>query len=232
MTKLPCFITSFNHLSWVRQMIPDVRRIGFEPCVVDHGSTYPPLLEWYERGCDCQVVLTGHNAGCHGFFRSELCKLQTGFFAHTDGDLDMSGVPDDAAERLVQAFRANPWATKAALSLEIEDLPEASPFTARLKDIEGGYWTRPTADGHWNAITDTTFALYHGTERPPGEPLAPGMPFYQAVRLNRPYTARHLPFYLDLNRPTEEDRYFYAHIDGSSSFSGWVSNHLAGRGKL
>jgi hypothetical protein len=227
----PCFITVFNQLTWPRRMIDDIIRFGLEPIIIDHGSTYPPLLEWYKSGdCKAQIVLTGRNFGCYGFWSSGRSKPVKDYYFVTDCDLDLSGVPSDAVNVMTQSLRANPTVSKVGLSLEINDVPADWPLYDALHKWEDQYWTKRTPDGHWDANVGATFAVYHPSHRFPTPPSAE---FYRAVRTDRPYTARHLPWYLNLDAVDEEFRYYMSKLSPDSSV--WTTamiKELKKRGQL
>lgn len=188
---VPCYITVHNLLTWTAALVADCRRLGLRPVVCDHGSTYRPLLDWYET--DPCEVRRYENHGPHGFFNRNEPAKQTGPYVHTDCDLDLSGVPADALDKLLAALDANPWATKAGLSLETVDVPDDLPWAKEVKGWEAGHWVARAPDGNWIAGIDGTFALYDNARRNLKDPA---VNFYRAVRLDRPYTARHLPWYL------------------------------------
>jgi hypothetical protein len=216
---IPAYLTVFNRLTWPRALAADCERLGFEPVLVDNGSTYPPLLDWYQT-CPYRVLRLGHNGGCYAFFNAQLHLRQGGLFVVSDPDLDLSRLPADTGDRLRAALRANPGFPKAGLSLEVEDLPDHYPFKRNVREHEAGFWERPSPDGNWVADVDTTFALYD-----PDRDFR--RHFYKAIRLARPYTARHLPWYLDPKNLTDEERYFIDRCEGPSVWSTALKRYLA-----
>lgn len=212
---IPVYLTAFNHLSTLRHMAKECERFDQPITIIDHGSTYPPLLEWYES-CPYRVVMTGKNWGCYGFWSTKRHERETGYYIVSDSDLDLSGVPADAVEKLLAAFRANPWANKAGLSLEWEDIPDHNPHKYVVLAYERNYWYSRTRDGNWKAPVGATFALYNQRERPV---QVITNEFYRAVRLDRPYVARHFPWYLDPTKLGEEDRYYFSRTDATSHYS-------------
>lgn len=225
---IPCLITSYNQLSMLRGMVKDCFRLGLDPIVVDNGSTYPPLLEWLDTN-PCQVERLGDNFGPNAAWTFgviwRLMKEKSGYYIVTDGDLDLSRIPDDAADVLVETFEANPQVTKVGFSLEIDDLPD-NPLTEEVRNHEAQFWTGIRDDGHYDAAIDTTFALYH-TDRKFEAPAY--AEFFTAIRLGRPYTARHVPWYLDFENPTDEQRYCLEKTDDHLSvWSTKIKRRLSG----
>lgn len=126
----------------------------------------------------------------------------------TDSDLDLSGVPDDFLAIMDGGLTMYPKYDKCGLSLEIKDLPNY-PEGNFIRKHEAKYWNKPLDKNFFHAETDTTFALYREgvTEYS-----------YSAIRCNRPYTARHVPwYYKDFESLSEEDKYYFRSANESSS---------------
>ena len=203
--RIPCFIIACNLLTWLKDACDQAVRLQLRPVIFDQASTYKPLLYWYETDCPYQIIQAGYNGGPHGFWISGLAQEQTGPFVLTDPDLDLSSVPDDAVLRLQEALGAFPEVRKAALSLEINDLPPNCPDLGVILGWERQYWEPAklqTRDGvsAYVSRTDSTFALYH--------PERFELDYYTAVRLPRPYTARHRPWYLLPGQWDEEYKFY------------------------
>jgi hypothetical protein len=211
--KIPAYLIMRDLLTWPKAMAEQCTRLGFDPVVlVDNGSTYPPLLEWYSR-CPYEVIRL-ENHGHTGFWAVGLDKQQKGYYVVSDPDLDLSRVPDDLIPVMVAAYERHQHITKVGLSLEIEDLPDEFPLKRAVRNQEAFYWHFPSADGHWHAEVDTTFALYGNKKW--------GKNFYQAVRLNRPYTARHLPWYRHPGNVTDEELYYLRNAATPTHWTRWA----------
>ena len=72
---------------------------GHEPIFVDNESTWEPLLEWYET-CPYEVRKQG-NIGCGHIINSYVEKEP---FVMTDPDYDLSMIPDDWDEVLLEGL--------------------------------------------------------------------------------------------------------------------------------
>lgn len=210
---MKCFITTFNHRSWPEAMLVDVRRLGMEPVLFDNGSNWPPMVEWLSS-VDCEVIRLNGNHGCYGFFNLGVHKDQRQPFVQTDGDLDLSGVPSDAIERLRKALDLNPDVGKAGLSLEWLDLPDRYSLKGKAIAFESQHWSERRPGDCFRAGVGATFALYD-----PSRFDILDRDFYAAVRLDRPYTARHRPWYIDLDRLDDETAYFLDHCIGPAYYS-------------
>jgi len=211
------FINNRDRLVWTRNLVVDVMRMGGEPVIIDNVSTYQPLLDWYATK-PCEVVVLEQNLGPRAPWSSGIVANMGGDrFGITDPDLDLSNIPDDGIAKLCAGLDAHPSVPKAGFSLELNDLPEGN-IGNRVRDYEAQYWTKPLADGFYEAYVDTTFAVY---ER--GRSLNN---FYAAVRSDRPYTAKHLPWYG--GPQTEDEKYYVEHAErlGELGWTRWFREGL------
>ena len=202
-TMTPVYITAFNRLTPLKRMVEFLCRCpGVSPVVIDNASTYPPLLEWYLE-CPVEVIRRDDNAGPRVAWSH---KDDSPFFAVTDSDLDLDGCPLDLVDVLIDGLESHPEYCKAGLSLEIDDLPQDHPFLERILSVELPYWERRVGR-FFDALIGSTFAVYRS-----GVPCVYG----PALRSDRPYTARHLPWYVKPGQENEEERYYYDHAQHAS----------------
>jgi hypothetical protein len=193
-----CYITVWNLLSPLPQLIDDIRRFGGTPVIIDNASTYPPLLEWLGRQDRVPIIRMAANYGPRAAWTLGLDQHER--FVITDGDLDLSQIPDDALAVIAEGFSEDPAAHKVGFSLRIDDLPADGPLTAAVREWESRYWTQPLGNRYYRADIDTTFAMYD--MRRPGNAYGP------ALRTAPPYAARHIPWYWTKDAVTGEIRYY------------------------
>jgi hypothetical protein len=178
-----------------------------EILIVDNASTYMPLLAWYET-CPYRVLKIDQNIGHTAAWTLAVQReISTDLYVVSDPDLGLSGCPADTLGYLAAELLKQPARGKVGLSLEIADYTPDLPFYSVNARIEASYW-RTLKDGVWLAPVDTTFAIYHKSI----------MNEYRicGVRTDRPYTARHLPWYV--RDPDEEFAHYLANASDSSSF--------------
>ena len=200
---IPVFLISFNRFTCLARMVEQLRNFpGIRPVIVDNASSYPPLLDYLAR-VDVDVIRLPEHLGKHAPWLSGLVP-HDGWYAATDPDLDLSGCPTDLFVVMREVLEAHPWAIKAGTSLAIDDLP-ASAWRDDVITWENQFWQDRVDDRCFNAPIDTTLAVYR-----PGRAFDPANWLGPAIRLDRPYTARHLPWYA--TTPTAEDRYYAAHL--------------------
>ncbi len=183
---------------------------GTDITIVDNASTYPPLLDWYE-GCPYRVARLGENCGEHAPWdrgvvlsgAEHRARYSSDYYVVTDPDLSLDSCPQDVLDLLVEGWRSYPFVNKIGLSLEIDDLPDASPMAEQVRQWESQFW-RERRDGRFfDAWVDTTLALYSVDL-----PFARARDTGNSLRSDRPYTARHLPWYIDPDHMSAEEEYY------------------------
>lgn len=221
---IPVFINTFNRLNTTRKLVDQVAALtNAKPIVIDNASTWGPLLEWYES-CPCEVIRLRENLGHHAPWMSGVISQDdSDFYAVTDCDLDLDGIPCDAISRLIEPLV---WyksvIIKSGFGLRIDDLPE---WQNSVRRWESQWWRRPLSkdERFYRAAIDTTFALYR---RDTPHDLATKVVGVPCVRSGYPYVARHVPWYLDGENLDEENANYFATANSSNS---WRPNgrHLA-----
>ena len=206
---MKALIINYNRLTLPLKMADWLHERQIEPVFIDNNSDYPPLLEFYKNS-PYQVIRLYSNFGHTVVWNETLSILRrlkiNGRYIVTDPDLDLSGVPDDFLEVLNKGLELYP-VDKCALSLEINDLPNSTEGNY-IRVHEAKYWKDALDRQYFRADTDTTFALYR-----PGS-----MYSHLAVRTNRPYTCKHIPwYYTDFELLNDEEKYYFSTANDSSS---------------
>jgi len=219
--RIPVYLTNRDLLTPLAGMVEYLSRCDQAGpiIIVDCGSTYPPLLDWYRQHAGDVEIRLETNRGSRAAF--EVDGPRGEFYFVSDADLDLAGVPLDCLIRLrdgLQEFGERFTLEKVALSLRIDDLPAEAPFTREVLAEQSRQWQ--TRIGNWYlADTDTTAAVYRGGS---------GWRGYRSFRLGPPYVARHLPWYLDPHALTEEWQWYFQHLDPAHSSWGRRFQPLAG----
>jgi len=172
---------------------------GLEPIFVDNNSDYSPLLAYYQA-CPFQVLRMDKNYGHEVVWRQGvIAKLGINEdYIVTDPDLDLTGIPDDFITVLYEGLKRYPQYDKCGLSLEINDIPDKGTVWWETR-----FWQTPLDPQYFHADIDTTFALYQISKQI-------RYPSFSAIRTNRPYTAKHIPWYYhDIKDLTEDEQYYY-----------------------
>lgn len=207
---IPCYVIARDILSYLENILPQIERLGMVPIILDNYSSYGPLLDFYQK-CPYKVVISQGNGGPHELWNNFPPSIK-GWYAVTDPDLDLSKVPKDFVKKSQRLFTSYNWTRKVGVSLEIKDIPRESLSYEVVRAYETGYWRDKVDDG-FIASTETTLALYH-VERDKLQ-----QDFYKSIRLDRPYTARHLPWYFtDKSQLSKEYQYYLERINNSPHY--------------
>ena len=170
---------------------------------MDNGSTYAPLLEYYET-TPHTVVRLGENVGhLAPWTHAVIERYASGPYVVTDPDVvPIEQCPKDAVAYLLYLLERHPSYTKAGLGLMIDDIPLHYALATYVRSWEAQHWDHEIAPGVFDAPVDTTFAVYR-----------PGHPFTKspALRTATPYLVRHLPWYVDSSNISDEERYYRTH---------------------
>ena len=208
LSGIPVFIISYNRLSCLLKMIDSLERVGISNIhIIDNASTYPPLLEYYEK-TPIDVIYVGENLGARVFWKSDIFdKYRNDFYVVTDSDLELvDECPEDLIEFLFRTLKKYPFVRKVGVSLKIDDIPEDSVLGSDVKQWESQFYKAPIKNANaYYASVDTTLAIYLPDN------LAEGIPFLRAIRAAWPYQARHLPWYKRPDDISEEDEYYSSH---------------------
>jgi hypothetical protein len=204
-------INNRDLLTWPRNMVEHIQHyVGLKEIIIfDNQSTYVPLLEWYKTG-PCRVVnLTqnfGHKAPWTAIANSQIL---TDYYVVSDPDLDLAGVPRNVLLHLAALLQDYPEQGKVGLSLEVKDLTPDLPYYPVASRWEPSYWAAPLVDNVVRmAPIDTTFAMY--------SKALMNQHKICGARTERPYTARHLPWYV--RKPDAEFQYYLDHAGESCSY--------------
>lgn len=229
------FILSFNRLTVLRRAVRSFRkRVPWRDLVIlDNGSDYRPLLEWYrwfeKKG---GTVLPGPPLGddpddlSRAAERIEAYKAEhpCDYYAVTDPDISLETARTDALTLFSTILDRHPEQKVVGPMLRIRDIP--SHYPARewaLFHHKQQFWSQPPEKflqwKHkriWYQISgiDTTFGLMRGDHI--FQRAQPG------IRVYHPYEALHLDWYLDPDNLAEDQKFYLQH--GSGGVSHWSAD--------
>ena len=216
--RIPILIPVFNSVTYLKSMVSQLRRYGFEEIIaIDNASTFPPLLDYLSQSSpDLSVIRLEENKGPHNLFLDPRNLLSLpDHFCITDPDLELNpSLPEDFIYELIsltEKYRVG----KAGLALDISDWSKMRHEKFRIGaadyqiwEWEAQFWKNPvgftsTGDEVYSAAVDTTFAVYNKRFFDPADHL-------KGVRVGGKYTCRHLPWYKDRIVPLEEEAFYRA----------------------
>ena len=216
--KIPIIIISFNQLFYLKQLISFLKKNNYSNIVIiDNNSTYPPLLSYFNT-IESSVTLHRLNEN-YGHLvlwknRELFDTYSKGYYVVTDADIvPAENCPDDFLIHFKRLLDRNNTITKVGFSLKIDDLPDTNPNKQKVIKWESKFWKNIDIDGNYQAPIDTSFALYR-----PGIIDYNSKVFYNAIRVNAPYIAKHGGWYISTNNLTEEQKYYLKTANQSSSW--------------
>ena len=216
--SVPIIINNFNRLTDLKLLIDSLKSRGYHNIIIlDNASSYPPLLEYYQH-CECKVKLLGHNYGFQALWESGVYKeFKKNWYIYTDPDVVLDeSCPSNFVERLFSILMKYPLASKAGLGIRIDDIPDCYSQKDSVLKFEAEYWENEIERGVYKALVDTTLALY-----PPRQKWGTNINKLM-LRTGFPYVIKHLPWYVDSNDITEEEKYYINHCAKKASL--WINN--------
>lgn len=208
--KIPLFIINYNRLTTLRGMIEFFsKEPRVEIIVVDNNSTYPPLLEYYEKQ-EIKIIHMDKNYGYLVVWEQGLLNDVNTKYIISDSDLILDNIPLDWLDKLSQGLEKFTQVAKAGFSLDIFNIPHENPLNTQIIQHESQFWTTHADAYFFFASIDTTFALYREDQR---------VHTLSAIRSNKPYMVIHEPWQKTPSSITEEDKYYYQHIQTSTHWS-------------
>jgi glycosyltransferase involved in cell wall biosynthesis len=210
--KIPVIINNRDLYTWPIAMINRIMKydnVG-DIIIVDNGSTYPPLIHWYDRQTLVEVVRC-ENLGHGGAWVSGVVeKLGSKYYVVTDSDMGIEDTPDDTLMVLMEKLEKHPYIRKVGLGLDWQIVKHESPYYNRLNLYEKDRWEKSKIidDIYVNVEIDTTFAMYNV-----------GNYFIGGGSLTFPYVARHYPWELTKAEYENNDEFKYYIKNASHSCS-------------
>ncbi len=214
--KVPIIINNRNRFTYLKGLVDWLNKAGYTNIIVlDNDSNYPPLLEYYTQ-IPARVIYLKKNVGYQALWSNDLfSKIKKGYYVYTDPDvIPNSNCPNNVVYRLYEVLSKYSEIEKVGATLRINDLPDHYDKKAEVIQWEKRFWERKVEKDVYDALVDTTFALYR--------PLAFGnAEMCKAYRVGGEFEFLHLPWYIDSLNLTEEEKYYRANVSKTSSY--WSS---------
>lgn len=187
------FISNRNYVSWPRAMAEKFIGEGHEVIILDNASTYIPLLDWYSI-CGLEIIKLGNNGG-HALWTTDIVPTLNEPFVSSDPDYDLSTVPSDWDEVLLEGLKQFPQYNKFGFSWDESKVPPENPawiednFVNHPDGLPATWGNHIKLPNNWYGYAnDSSFAL----QRPHSPDQIGG------IRKGRPYTGTHMPWHLTL----------------------------------
>jgi glycosyltransferase involved in cell wall biosynthesis len=209
---IPVVINAFNVFTYVRDMVDKLNDFGFSNIViVDNGSTYPDLLEYYREQAikkRCLVLFYNENRGPRYFHLSGLFNiLGTVPHFYTDPDCDFDYLSDIFAQRMIDlSVKYQCAKIGCALTLPTREnaIETLMPIFDEFSTYESTFWQKPLESLVYEALVDTTFHLFN-----PNYFTLGSTDYLKAIRVAEPgFCCTHLPWF-KFDPISETERNYY-----------------------
>lgn len=185
--EVPVFVPCFNNPTYARDMLRQLRTLGFRRVVlVDNASTSPAMRDWLSRlGGEADVVALAENLGPRDIFLDPRnFALLPRHFVVTDPDLALNRALPDGFLGDLAGLSEQHRVGKAGFALDISDRGAMRDDQFRIGERDWKIWeweaqvwekalgSLEDGDGVYDADIDTTFALYDKEHFNPSAPPA------------------------------------------------------------
>lgn len=238
MKNIPIVILNKNRLHPLKMLVDSLHSRNYENIIIiDNKSTYEPLLEWYNE-TKVDVFTNNIVRDENGSFyllaleakHPKFAPILNDYYVFTDSDVvPVEDTPDDFIDVMVEVSKEFPSMQKVGPNIKIDDFEPGSRNESIALYYEKKHWE--TIIPHpkyelYSAPIDTGFAVY----APGAKPTWAG----NCIRMGGKYTARHMPFYYDIDNLPDDELYYVKHLEQNRGpvVSMLVKNYLEERGKL
>lgn len=199
--KFKVVINNRNRLSTTKKMVEDLLSRNTQGIIIiDNASTYPPLLEWYNTLPSEVDIRMFKNEGHLALFSTGLIhEIKEDWCIYTDSDIQLNpNMPVNYQEQMLDV--ANTLnCHKIGVALSINDIPDHYWLKAQVLRNEDRWWHEETLPTIYKAHTDTTFCFIKKVDQ------------FDSYRMAGDFTAKHMPWYIDMDNLDDEERYFIHH---------------------
>jgi len=212
---IPVIINNRNLFTWVVEMVNKIKTyegVG-EIIIIDNGSDYPPLLEWYQTN-PCTIHKTD-NIGHTAAWQILGDVITNSDYVITDADMGLLDTPSDTLLYLKDNMDSL-GLDKIGLGLNWGIVKEDSLYYNHIQSYEKNRWDSAHINNIYTDIAiDTTFALYKK-----GTPY-----FVGGASTTYPYVSRHYPweFNQENYENNEEFKYYIKNANTSSSYKTYLN---------
>lgn len=204
MSTIPIFITSFNRLNALKEVIKSLETKNETNIIImDNKSDYGPLLDYYEElKTKYKIAYLNNNYGHYAAWHSGILNdYRNQYYVVTDPDvIPVQECPKNFLDYFKTVLERLPSYDKIGFGLKLDDIPQHK-YRDNIVGWESKYWEKEIEPGLYNAPIDTTFSLYK-----PGGPIGHSM---NSIRTGFPYIARHETWYIDPDSLDVHDTYYY-----------------------
>jgi hypothetical protein len=209
---VPIIINNRNRYTFLKLMVDQLQLFGYKNIfILDNDSSYPPLLEYYKT-VNAKVIFLNKNVGYKALWETNVFNdFKYKYYVYSDPDILLQvDCPKDFVYRLYVELEKYSHKEKAGVALKIDDLPDFYSNKQMVISNEKMFWDKSLSENVYDAIVDTTLALY--------KPLAFGnAEECSAIRVGGKLAAKHLTWYLDSSSLSEEELFYKKSIKQNTS---------------
>jgi hypothetical protein len=221
--KIPIVIICWNTLTFIRNLINQLKSYPNPIILLDNKSTYTPLLDYYKEikaelkdKIEIRFLDTNYGSNVYLELKNTLPKV----FILSDPDIELNkNMPQNFAEILYTlSNKYKVYKVGAALNINDKDqFVRCAQKGNPLYEYQLRYWKDriPNKDYElYKAAVDTTFCLINSKYK-----IKNINPVEPAIRIAGDFTVKHLPWYKNfLNDIPEDELYMYLNNNKSSTF--------------
>ena len=212
MYSTPIFINNRDHLTDLVGLLDDLLSRGYTNIhIMDNGSDYPPLIQWYDSYSHPSVEIHKfENLGPRCFWDSGLCEKfkEEPYVVITTSDIRLNSLtPSNFVQDMKEKLEQHPSYEKIGLALSL-DFERNSEYQKESGNWEDQFWRNQIEHNLYVADVDDTFCIFR-----------PNRPFtYTALRLGGNYTAKHTTWWVDFEKGIPEEELYYLERASDDSF--------------
>lgn len=212
-SQVPIIINNFNRLEFLQRQVDWLKSCGHHNIhIIDNCSSYYPLLRYYKK-VPATVYFLHENKGHEALWRTHMYqRFSRSFYIYTDPDLlPCDETPTDFVDYFFDVLDRYPNINKVGFGLKTDDLPDCFLKKNEVIAWEKQFYVNEVEKGLFKSNIDTTFSLYR-----------PGVMFQcwnSTLRTGSPYLLRHMPWYEDSNKLSEESLFYQKNSSASGSWS-------------
>lgn len=186
--NMSCCIIAFNNLTYVKNMVEQLKKYTNDIIIIDNRSNYPSLLQFYQNDYQYTLFKMPFNYGYHVIYFDIIKKILGSKFIVTDPDLKFNpNLPSNFIDILFN-LQKNYQCNRIGFSLEINSsaIRPIIFYGVDIKIWESQFWKNKVNNYQYElyyAPIDTTFCMidynYAGHH----------------IRIAGDFTCKHLPWY-------------------------------------
>jgi hypothetical protein len=218
MESIKVVINNRNRLTTTKKMVDKLLELNSDEkiIIIDNGSNYPPLINWYEEIKDRVDIRYQKNEGHLALWATGLYKELGEYFVYTDSDIELNEMFPKQWKKVMLSLY-NKYDKKIGLAIRIDDLPNHYRYKNQAIRNEGRWWLNEVEPDIFEADTDTTFFMLKNY----------GDNQYSSVRIAYDnMICRHMSWYLDLENLDEEEKYYLDNLVGQRVSTQYSKQHL------